>query len=57
MWEAAADKLPCVSCQSGLDSETLPQIPNKKGEGRTHTKIGLREDRYEMNGQKMQMKK
>lgn len=30
MWEAAADKLPCVSCQLELDSETLPQIPNKK---------------------------
>lgn len=30
MWEAAADKLPCVSCQPELDSETLPQIPNKK---------------------------
>lgn len=34
MWEAAADKLPRVSRQSGLDSETLPQIPNKKRGGK-----------------------
>lgn len=30
MWEATADKLPCVSSQLGLDSETLLQIPNQK---------------------------
>lgn len=34
MWEAMADKLPCVSSQSGLDSETLLQIPNQKRGGK-----------------------
>lgn len=37
-WESGADKLPCVSSQLGLDSETLPQIPYKKGGGKDYYK-------------------